>query len=83
VQRSSPFLNIKVTDQDNSEVHFKIRMNTKLVKVFAAFCTRKALDEDSVRFLFKGQRMAPYHTGESWDMEDGDEIQAMMEQMGD
>lgn len=75
-------INLKVKDQDNSEVHFKVKMTTKFEKIFNAFCSRKALQPDAVRFLFDGSRINPNQTPKDLDMEDGDSIDAMMEQVG-
>ena len=58
-------------------------MDTKLRKVFDAFCTRKALHESSVRFLFDIGRINPDITAEALGLVDGDVIDAMMEQVGD
>ncbi|EEH57334.1 uncharacterized protein MICPUCDRAFT_33538 [Micromonas pusilla CCMP1545] len=75
-------INLKVKDQDNSEVHFKVRQTTKFSKIFDAFCARKSLQPDSVRFLFDGQRVNANMTPKDLDMEDGDSLDAMMEQVG-
>jgi small ubiquitin-related modifier len=57
-------LNIKVTD-NNNEVFFKIKRNTKLEKLMMAFCERQAKSLNSVRFLFDGQRVQPTDTPET------------------
>lgn len=75
-------INIKVRDMDNNEVHFKVRPSTKFSKVFDAYCQRKALQPNAVRFLMDGERLRPDQTPEEMDMEDGDCIDAMMEQVG-
>lgn len=54
-------LNIKVTD-NNNEVFFKIKRSTKLQKLMTAFCHRQGKSENSVRFLFEGQRVQPTDT---------------------
>ncbi len=54
-------LNIKVTD-NNNEVFFKIKRNTKLEKLMTAFCERQGKSIQSVRFLFEGQRVQPTDT---------------------
>jgi len=54
-------LNIKVTD-NNNEVFFKIKRNTKLEKLMLAFCERQGKTITSVRFLFEGQRVQPTDT---------------------
>lgn len=49
-------LNIKVTD-NNNEVFFKIKRNTRLEKLMRAFCDRQGKKMESVRFLFEGARV--------------------------
>lgn len=49
-------LNIKVTD-NNNEVFFKIKRNTRLEKLMRAFCDRQGKKVESVRFLFEGSRV--------------------------
>jgi len=75
-------LNIKVRDTENGEVHFKVRSSTKFQKVFEAFCQRRGLEVNSVRFLFDGERLRADQSPDDYDMEDGDCIDAMMEQIG-
>ena len=57
-------------------------MNTKLGEVYAAFCTHKALAIDNVMFLFGGRPIPPDDTAESLGLVDGDEIFAMIDQVG-
>lgn len=68
--------------QENGEVHFKVRSSTKFQKVFEAFCQRRGLEVNSVRFLFDGERLRADQSPDDYDMEDGDCIDAMMEQIG-
>jgi len=63
-------------------VHFKVRPSTKFSKVFDAYCQRKALQPNAVRFLMDGERLRPDQTPEEMDMEDGDSIDARLEQEG-
>ncbi len=60
-QQAVEHLNIKVTD-NNNEVFFKIKRNTKLEKLMTAFCERQGKSMQSVRFLFEGQRVQPTDT---------------------
>ncbi|CAL6345443.1 unnamed protein product [Bathycoccus prasinos] len=75
-------INLKVKDQDNAEVHFKVKMGTKFKKIFDAFLQRKSLQPGSVRFLFDGERVREDQTPQELDMEDGDSLDVMMEQVG-
>ena len=63
-------------------MHFKVRPTTKFQKVFDAYCQRKALEPNMVRFLVDGERIRWDQTPEDLDLDDGDVIDAMMEQVG-
>ncbi|KAK2939868.1 putative small ubiquitin-related modifier [Blattamonas nauphoetae] len=56
--------------------------NTALKKLMDAYCTRENLIPASVRFMFDGNRLKPTDTPEKLDMEDGDMIDASVEQTG-
>ena len=75
-------LDIKIKDQQENETFFKIKNHTKFGKVFDAYCDRQSLARNTVRFLFEGTRVQDTDTPESLDLEDGDMIQAMLEQVG-
>jgi small ubiquitin-related modifier len=48
----------------------------------SSFCERASMDARSIRFMFDGSVMNPDATAESLGMEDGDEIDAMLTQVG-
>lgn len=83
-------LNIKVKDADGNEVFFKVKRTTKLSKLKRAYAERMGKPENSVRFIFDGQRIGDDDTADSvractltqLDMNDQDEIDAMIEQLG-
>ena len=95
-------LNIKVKDAEGNEVFFKVKRTTKLAKLKRAYAERMGKPENSVRFIFDGQRVGDDDTAESvrtsfpcigllgqvrtnmgqLDMNDQDEIDAMIEQLG-
>eukprot|EP00741_Cyanophora_paradoxa_P008256 tig00001278_g7986.t1 len=75
-------INLKVKGQDGNEVHFKIKKTSTLQKLMDAYCQRIGQAAGSVRFMFDGSRIQPAQTPEEIGMEDGDEIDAMMEQVG-
>jgi len=79
---SSEHLNLKVKSQDGNEVYFKVKRTTAFAKVMSAYCKKVGADQESVRFLFDGQRVRPDQTPEDLDMEDEDEIDAMVTQTG-
>ncbi|XP_054780801.1 uncharacterized protein LOC129288309 [Prosopis cineraria] len=69
---------LKVKSQDGDEVFFKIKKGTPLRKLINAYCDRTSQNPESVAFLFDGRRIRPEHTPRELEMEDGDEIDAML-----
>ncbi|BFU18413.1 ubiquitin family protein [Entamoeba histolytica HM-1:IMSS-B] len=75
-------INLKVVTQDSTEVFFKIKKNTPLKKLMEAFCNKQGLNMSSVRFLSDGVRITPDKTASDLGLQDGDVIDAMMNQVG-
>ncbi|CAG9319046.1 unnamed protein product [Blepharisma stoltei] len=73
---------LKVKSQDGNEIFFKIKKSTQLKKLMEAYCSRNGVNPTTVRFLFDGERIQETSTPVSLGMEDGDEIDAMVEQTG-
>ena len=67
---------------EGKEVVFKLKMGTALKKLMEAYCQREGLPFDGVRFLYDGERLLPTQTPAELGMEDGDEIDALVEQTG-
>jgi len=80
--KSSDHLNLKVKSQDGNEIYFKVKKTTQFRKVMIAYCRKVGADQDSVRFLFDGTRIRPDQTPQELEMEDEDEIDAMVSQTG-
>lgn len=75
-------MQLKVRSPDGSEVYFKIKRRTKLEKLMTAYCNRLGQSIDSVRFLYDGERVKPEKTPMDLGIEDGDVIDAMVQQTG-
>ncbi|MDP2435031.1 MAG: small ubiquitin-related modifier [archaeon] len=75
-------ISLRVVAQDGGEVFFKIRRSTPLSKLIKAYCEKKGLAPNSVRFLFDGQRISDEHTPDSLQMENDDVIDALLQQTG-
>eukprot|EP00252_Welwitschia_mirabilis_P022646 TRINITY_DN6193_c0_g1_i1.p1 TRINITY_DN6193_c0_g1~~TRINITY_DN6193_c0_g1_i1.p1 ORF type:complete len:105 (+),score=19.26 TRINITY_DN6193_c0_g1_i1:128-442(+) len=75
-------VNLKVKGQDGNEVFFRIKRNTQLRKLMNAYCERQSVDSNAIAFLFDGRRLRGEQTPEELEMEDGDEIDAMLHQTG-
>ncbi|GMN53783.1 hypothetical protein TIFTF001_022918 [Ficus carica] len=75
-------INLKVKGQDGNEVFFRIKRSTQLKKLMNAYCDRQSVEFNSIAFLFDGRRLRAEQTPEELEMEDGDEIDAMLHQTG-
>ncbi|KAH8916458.1 small ubiquitin-like modifier [Atractiella rhizophila] len=75
-------INIKVTDQSGAEVFFKIKTTTKLGKLMDAYADRQGKQREHVRFLYDGQRVGAEDTPAKLEMEDNDQIEVQIEQVG-
>ena len=75
-------LNIRIRDQTGEETFFKVKKTTKLDKVFNAYSTRKGVAATSLRFLFDGSRIPGFKTPADIGMENGDQLDCMLEQGG-
>eukprot|EP00918_Siedleckia_nematoides_P041519 GHVU01090301.1.p3 GENE.GHVU01090301.1~~GHVU01090301.1.p3 ORF type:complete len:112 (-),score=23.94 GHVU01090301.1:1411-1746(-) len=75
-------LHVRVRSPDGNEVFFKIRKNTKFEKLMNVYCNRLGQNPDLVRFLFDGERIRTDQSPEELNMEDGDVIDAMIQQVG-
>lgn len=68
---------------DTPELHFKLRHNTRMRHVFAAFAARTGTQVDDLRFVHMGTRLQNFDTPRSWAMEDGDIVDVFPPQVGD
>ncbi|KAA8524745.1 hypothetical protein F0562_011168 [Nyssa sinensis] len=68
--------------KDGSEVMFKIKRSTQLKKLMKAYCDRQSVELNSIAFLFDGRRIRGEQTPDELEMEDDDEIDAMLHQTG-
>ena len=85
-------LNLKVSSPDNDDIYFKLKLTTKLVKVYAAVADKKGLpgpmldgrsnESLSFRLLFDGQRLNMTLTPADYEMEDHDVINYFVEATG-
>jgi len=79
---AAEFINIKVVDQNSSEVYFKLKRITPLQKLMDAYCTRQGLQASQVRFLFDGARVRGEQTPKELQMETDDMIDCVIAQVG-
>ncbi|KAK9933199.1 hypothetical protein M0R45_020402 [Rubus argutus] len=81
-RKIKPTVTLKVKSQDGSQTYFNIRKTARLYKLMDAFCTRNSQDPKTLAFLFDGRRIKQEQTPDELEMEDGDEIDAMLHQTG-
>lgn len=75
-------LNIRICDQTGEVTFYKVKYTTKFDKIFNKYATCKGVCVMSLRFLFDGSRVRGDQTPADIDMEDGDQLDCMLEQQG-
>ena len=85
-------LNLKVSSPDNDDIYFKLKLTTKLVKVYKAVADRKGLEGPkfdgsmneslSFRLMFDGGRLNMMLTPADYDMEDNDVVDFFVQAEG-
>mmetsp|Transcript_38103 Transcript_38103/g.84896 ORF Transcript_38103/g.84896 Transcript_38103/m.84896 type:complete len:93 (-) Transcript_38103:741-1019(-) len=71
-----------VKDQDGAEVRFKVKKTVRLEKVFNIYCQKKGKQRKEIRFLFDGHHLQDDTSADAAGLEDGDVIDAVIEQLG-
>jgi len=81
-QSGTTHINLKVKGQDGNEVLFRIKRSTQLRKPMTAYCERQSQEMIEISFLLNGRHVRAEQTPDELEMEDGDEIDAMLHQTG-
>ncbi|CAF1129076.1 unnamed protein product [Adineta steineri] len=80
--KTDEYIKLRVVGQDNSEVHFKVKMTTSMGKLKKSYAERQGVAVNSLRFLFDGKRINDDETPKLLEMEDNDTIDVYQEQVG-
>jgi len=75
-------LNIRCAGQDGTDLKFKMKDTTRFAVMMEAYAGEKKMAIGSLRFLFDGNRVSCNETPQMLDMEDGDVIDVVVEQVG-
>ncbi|CAH0481557.1 unnamed protein product [Peronospora belbahrii] len=75
-------ITIRVKDQSGEETFFKVKPNTKMEKIFSAYAQRKGVPASALRFLLDGTRISGDQTPKMLELEDQDQIDCALEQVG-
>ena len=67
---------------DGSKLMFRVKPTTKFEKIIQTWCDRKHLDPNSLKFTFDGRICASQWCPYDLAMEDVDQIDVFMEQVG-
>ncbi|ESO11507.1 hypothetical protein HELRODRAFT_166510 [Helobdella robusta] len=81
-EKNGEFIRLKVMGQDQSEVHFKVKMTTKMSKLKKSYSERQGVPIGYLRFLFDGRRLNDDETPKQLGMTDEDVIEVYQEQVG-
>ena len=75
-------LDLKVRDGNGAVTHFKVKKSTKFRKILTAYAGKAGINPDTIRMMVDGQRVHLEQCPGDYDMESGDQIDAMAEQQG-
>ena len=75
-------ITIRVKDHSGEETFFKVKTHTRMSKIFNAYASRKGVDQNALRFLLDGLKIYTCDTPMWLELEDHDQIDAVLEQVG-
>mmetsp|Transcript_5488 Transcript_5488/g.7419 ORF Transcript_5488/g.7419 Transcript_5488/m.7419 type:complete len:99 (-) Transcript_5488:190-486(-) len=75
-------ISVQSQTSEGNLLQFKVKKTTKFEKVFTAFCTSEKLDIHHIKFIYDGNRLRSHQSPQDFEMEDGDIIDAFVEQTG-
>jgi hypothetical protein len=75
-------LTLVFQDQNQAQMHFKVKPTTRFHKFMKVYADLKQLDVTSLLFLYDGERLNPYQCPEDLCLEDGDVVDVLRELIG-
>eukprot|EP00947_MAST-08B_sp_MAST-8B-sp1_P001632 g1632.t1 len=75
-------ITIRVKASTGEETFFKVKKTTKMSKIFGAYANRQGVQLNSLKFMLDGERVNPEDTPKTLELEDQDQIDAFLEQVG-
>lgn len=82
VKKEERPISLRVQDQQGGQVHFKVKFSTPMRKIFDMYAQKRGVAVDVLRFMLDGRRIRPEDTAASLDLEDNDQIDCLLEQIG-
>lgn len=80
INKKHVYLSIK--NQHGEEMKFAVNRTKTFHKLLNVYCENMSLEPTSVRFVFEGRRIGNNETPNDLEMNDGDQIDVMQEQLG-
>ena len=80
--QSDEKLDLKVSDSHGALTHFKVKKTTKFRKILTAYASKAGIEKRAIRLMVDGERVNLEQCPGDLDMENGDQIDAMVEQQG-
>eukprot|EP01039_Chlorochromonas_danica_P005143 gene5144-5651_t len=80
-QAKEGVISIKIKE-GSEELAFRVKKTTKMSKIFDTYRSRRGLEAGAVRFMYDGRRVTAEETPKTLEMEDGDLVEAFIEQQG-
>ncbi|KAL5781410.1 hypothetical protein ACOSP7_006439 [Xanthoceras sorbifolium] len=72
-------VNISVKSQDGNQMFFMIKRHVPIKKLLSNYCEKKFLEYNTVHFLIDGNRFSHAKTPAQLGLENGDQIDALMQ----
>ena len=82
VVKDEETIQIIVKDQLGEEVLFRVKHQTNMGKIFDAYANRRGVTRSVLRFMLDGKRILDDDTPESLDLQDLDQVDCLLEQIG-
>ncbi|KAL3796187.1 hypothetical protein ACHAW5_011285 [Stephanodiscus triporus] len=75
-------ITIRVKDQTGEETMYKIKKSTTFDKIMHAYAMRKGVEAKSLRFYLDGEHIGPNNTCAELELEDEDQVDVILAQVG-
>jgi len=75
-------ITISLQSQDGTQTQFKVKKTMRFEKIMKKYAQHMGLDGNSLRFMFEGSLITPETTPEQLELEEGDQIDVMIAQLG-
>lgn len=70
-------ITIKVSDDHDNGMQFRIKPTTQLKKIFDHFAAKQSVSRSELRFYHNGTKLQDEDTAKSAGLEDGDQIEVL------